>query len=257
MISSTTNVQLKNINQMNAIRCIVVEGDPAFMEQMRSFIQKVPFLQLRKVFNTPEEAYPYIKTQTVDLIFLELNHTDFNGIQLLESLGNYPNIIVTSSYENYAVKAYELNVQDYLLKPFTFYRFLKAVDKIYNKMFNFRTAGYVDDENVRRQKHYIFVRTKYKMQKIELNDIYYIQGLSNYLIIKTSNETIYTLLRFPQLMNHLPEDQFLRVHRSYIIALDKIEYIHKNKIKIGDNLIPLGESYKQLFFDYLEKHELL
>ena len=242
---------------MNVIQCIIVEEDATSTQQMKSFIQKVPFLRLRNVFYTPEEAYPYIKTQPVDLIFLELNNVDFNGIQLLESLGTYPNIIITSLYDDYAVKAYELNVQDYLLKPFTFHRFIKAVDKIYDKMFNFHAVGYTDNENIQRQKHYIFVRTQYKMQKVKLDDIYYIQGLSNYLIIKTSTETIYTLLRFPQIMNHLPENQFLRIHRSYIIAIDKIEYIHKNKIKIDDHLIPLGESYKQLFYDYLEKHELI
>ena len=242
---------------MNIIRCIVVEAEPASVEQMKSSIQKVPFLQLRKVFNSPEEAYPYIKTQPVDLIFLDLNHADFNGIQLLESLENYPNVIVTSAYEDFAVKAYELNVQDYLLKPFTFHRFVKAVNRIYNNMFENGATGLSGNAHIHRQKHYIFVRTQYKMQKVRLDDIQYIQGLSNYLIIKTNTETIYTLLRFPQIMHHLPEDQFIRIHRSYIIAVDKIEYIHKNKVKIDDHMIPLGESYKQLFYDYLEKNELI
>jgi DNA-binding LytR/AlgR family response regulator len=227
------------------------------VEKMKSSIQKVPFLQLRKDFNSPEEAYPYIKTQPVDLIFLDLNHDDFNGIQLLESLENYPNVIVTSAFEDFAVKAYELNVQDYLLKPFTFHRFVKAVNRIYNKMFETDAVRPAGNAHIQRQKHYIFVRTQYKMQKVRLDDIHYVQGLSNYLIIKTTTETIYTLLRFPQIMNHLPEDRFLRIHRSYIIAVDKIEYIHKNKVKIDDHMIPLGESYKQLFYDYLEKHELI
>jgi DNA-binding LytR/AlgR family response regulator len=243
---------------MNTIGCIVVDNDVHSAELTSSYIHKIPFLNLIENFKSTCEAYTYIKTHPVDLIFLDIAIEDgeLTGTQLLESVGGNLHVIVTSVNRNYAIKAFELEVEDYLLKPFEFHRFVRSVNRVYDKMFANNTIKYSNNELDSAHKNYIFVRTKHRMQKINFEDIYYIQALSNYLIIKTADETIYTLQRLPAFLKYLPEDDFVRIHRSYVIAIGKIEYIHKNKVKIGERLIPLGESYKQLFYDFLKNHEL-
>jgi DNA-binding LytR/AlgR family response regulator len=178
---------------------------------------------------------------------------------LLEALQKRPYVIITTGYQEYSLKAYELNVQDYLLKPYTFDRFVRAVNRIYDLMFvaHSRANPGVGSGQAVAIKDYFFVRNNYKMLKVRFCDIQYIQGLSNYLIIKTNNEAVFTLQGFREILSLLPSDRFMRVHRSYVVALDKIDYIQKNKIKIGDQMIPIGESYKQIFMEHLRRYHLI
>jgi len=244
---------------MDAIQCIIVEDDSGAQEKLKFYISKIPFLRIRKSFLNAHEAFAYLKTHPVDLVFLDLMMEEFNGIQLLESLDKRPYVIITSGHDKYALQAYELNVQDYLLKPFSFERFVKAVNRVYDLMFQNPREFPVPAENGEplRGKDYFFVRHNYKMLKVCFSEIDYIQGLSNYLIIKTSSGPVFTLQGFSEISTMLPSDRFIRVHRSYIIALDKIEYIQKNKVKIGDRMIPIGESYKQMFMGHLKSHHLM
>ena len=244
---------------MDSIHCMIVEDDPGAQEKLRCYTDKIPFLKVRKSFLNAHEAFVYMKTHPVDLVFLDLMMEDFNGIQLLESLDKRPYVIITSGYDQYAMKAYELNVQDYLLKPFSFERFVKAVNRVYDLMFQNapRPTHAISNEKIPRGKDYFFVRHNYKMLKVEFSEIDYIQGLSNYLIIKTPSGPVFTLQGFDEISTMLPADRFVRIHRSYIIALDKIEYIQKNKVKIGDHLIPIGESYKQAFMNHLKSHHMM
>lgn len=238
---------------------MIVEDDSGAQEKLKFYISKIPFLRLRKSFLNAHEAFAYLKTHPVDLVFLDLMMEDFTGIQLLESLDKRPHVIITSAHDKYALQAYELNVQDYLLKPFSFERFVKAVNRIYDMMFPNTQMPIAPSSNGEpvRGKDYFFVRHNYKMLKVCFSEIDYIQGLSNYLIIKTPSGPVFTLQGFNEISSLLPADRFIRVHRSYIIALEKIEFIQKNKVKIGERMIPIGESYKQMFMSHLKSQHLI
>ena len=244
---------------METIQSILVDDDPGDQQKLKFYIDRMPFVKLKKSFTNAREAFAFLKAHPVDLVFLDLMMDEFSGLQLLESLQNRPYVIITTGYQEYTLKAYELNVQDYLLKPYSFDRFVRAVNRIYDLMVLNQNNGDPADKPAGPMpcKDYFFVRNNYKMLKVRFCDIYYIQGLSNYLIIKTNNGSIFTLQGFKEILSLLPADQFMRVHRSYVIALDKIEYIQKNKIKIGDHMIPIGESYKQMFMEHLRRYHLI
>lgn len=163
----------------------------------------------------------------------------FNGLQLLESLQTHPKIIIVSAYSQYAINGFEYNVSDYLLKPYSFERFLKAIDKIQSEL------------SVVHTKTYLFVKTEYRMEKINFQDILYIEGMGAYLRIVTLTSKIMTLQSFAQIEQQLPSDNFRRVHKSYVVALDKINSIERNVIVIGSEHIPIGKSYMDDFYQYI------
>lgn len=171
-----------------------------------------------------------------------------SGIQFLESLQNKPKVIITSAYDEYALKGYELEVADYLLKPFTFERFLKSIDKVYNQYYE--TASNSSND-------YIFVKTEYRLEKIVIKDILYIQGMKDYLQIHTIDRKIMTLQTFKNLLEILPQINFQRVHNSYIVSISKIESIERNRIRIGKGLIPISDSYKDKFYGILKERKIL
>jgi DNA-binding LytR/AlgR family response regulator len=184
---------------------------------------------------------------------------ELNGIDFIESLNEVPYFIFTTSYDQYALKAFELQATDYLQKPITFKRFMKAVDRVFKLKFSKNSSLPTNDSGEVKSdvKDFTFIKTKYKMQKLVFDDILYIKGMNNYLIIKTRNETLYTIQSFAQITKVLPENNFIRVHKSYIIAIDKIEIIGKNQVIINEDNIPIGESYKEFFFNFLRKQKLV
>ena len=230
------------------INCIAIEDEPLALKKIKKYIEQVAYLNLLEGFNNALNAIGYLKNNTVDLIFLDIRMKKISGIQFLESLQNRPKVIITSAYDEYALKGYELDVADYLLKPFAFERFLKSVDKVYNQM------------NVLKNNttnNYIFVKTEYRIEKIILKDILYIQGMKDYLQIHTIDRKIMTLQTFKNLMEILPPNDFQRVHNSYIVAMSKIENIERNRIRIGENLIPISDSYKDKFYEILKERKIL
>lgn len=182
------------------------------------------------------------------MIFLDIRMKKLSGIQFLESLQIKPKVIITSAYDEYALKGYELDVADYLLKPFTFERFLKSVDKVYNQL-----SVLMNDSS----NDYIFVKTEYRIEKVEIKDILYIQGMKDYLRIHTTNRKIMTLQTFKNLLEILPQADFQRVHNSYVVSISKIENIERNRIRIGKDLIPISDSYKDKFFGILNERKIL
>ena len=170
------------------------------------------------------------------------------GIQFLESLKSKPKVIITSAYDEYALKGYELDISDYLLKPFSFDRFLKSAEKVYNELSN---------KNIGQNPDYVFVKTEYRIEKIELKRILYIQGMKDYLQICTADKKVMTLQTFKNLAQILPKNEFVRVHNSYIVSISKIESIERNRIKIGDDLIPISDSYKGGFYELLNEKKFL
>lgn len=223
------------------IDCIIVEDEPIALERVRLFVLKIPYLNLAATFNSSIEAVGFLKTNPVDLIFLDIEMDGLNGIQLLESLGRTPQIIITTAYEKYALKGYELKIADYLLKPFQFDRFLKATEKVYDALNTSKNTA----------KDYFFVKTEYRIEKVFIKDVLLIEGMSDYRYIKTEKGNIMTLQTFGELETLLPKAKICRVHKSYMVAVDKIESIERNRIKIKDTLIPVSETYKTDFYAML------
>lgn len=230
------------------INCIAIEDEPLALKKIKAFIEQVDFLNLMGGFNNAVDAMGFLKTNSVDLIFLDVRMKKLSGIQFLESLQIRPKVIITSAYDEYALKGYELDVADYLLKPFTFERFLKSVDKVYNQI-NSIESGYSND--------YIFVKTEYRIEKVEINDILYIQGMKDYLQIHTTDRKIMTLQTFRNLLEILPQINFQRVHNSYVVSISKIDNIERNRIRIGKEFIPISDSYKDKFFGILKEKKIL
>ena len=248
---------------MSKINCIIIDDDRDCIEILKTYVQKIDFLNLVKTFQNPFDALNYLETNKTDLIFLDIMMDELTGIDLIESLNEVPHFIFTTSTEKYAVKAFELQATDYLTKPIKFKRLMKAVDLVYRiKYTEYNTpalgrARSNGEKNDIGNKKFTFIKTKYKMQKLLFDDILYIKGLNNYLIIKTKNEILYTIQSFNQITKVLPSANFIRIHKSYIIAVDEIDIIGKNQVVINEENIPIGESYKEYFFNYLKKHNLM
>jgi len=223
------------------INCIIIEDEPLAMQRLRDFVLKVPFLNLQHCFDNAMEAIGFLKTEQVDLLFLDIQMDGFTGIQLLESLNKMPAVIITTAFDKYALKGFDLNVADYLLKPYTFERFMQAVARVYDKL----SAGN------KTNKEFIFVKAEHRLEKINLADMLYIEGMRDYRCIYLSEKRIMTLQTFSDLEQELPS-KFCRVHKSFIVALDKIESIERDRIKIENKLIPISETYKESFYKLIK-----
>ena len=218
------------------INCIIVDDTPLAVEKLESFIVQVPLLNLMQSFNNGLDAITYMHTHNVGLVFLDIQMEQFTGLQFMEALQYRPKIIIVSAYSQYAVQGFDNNVTDYLLKPYSFERFLKAVDKAQSEL------------SSKIEKDYMFIKTEYRMERVNFADILYIEGMGAYLQIVTKEAKIMTLLSFLQVSQLLPKDNFIRTHKSYIVAVDKIDNIERNTIKIGKKLISIGKSYQDEFY---------
>ena len=227
---------------MDRYSCIIIEDEPLALMRTSDFVSKIPFLNLSGTFDNSINGLFYLKSNKVDLLFLDINMDELSGIELLESSRIDSQVIITTAYQEYALKGYELNVTDYLLKPFTFDRFLKAVNKAQDNL-----ANRVSDA----QPDFIFVKTEYRLEKIMLNEIVYIEGMRDYRRIHTVNKRVMTLQNFSEFEKLIPSSIVCRVHKSYMVALNKIVSIERNRIKIADQLIPVSETYKEVFYQFV------
>ncbi|MBC7418627.1 MAG: response regulator transcription factor [Pedobacter sp.] len=239
------------------INCIVVDDEPLALDILVDYISKIPFLTLIKRCENPLEALDLVQAGNIDLVFLDIQMPELTGIQFLKIAGNKCSFILTTAYQEYALESYDLNVADYLLKPIAFDRFYKAVEKVHNKQ---TTNKQVVPQTPHASQEvaptvasnpiqdFIFVKTEHKIQKIYLNDVLYIEGLKDYISIFTSEERVITLQSMKKMEESLPERQFIRVHKSYIVSIDKIESIERSRIKICDKIIPIGDTYRDAFF---------
>lgn len=222
------------------MNCILVEDEPLAAEKLTGFIRQVPFLKLEGSFDNAIEGLHYLKSNSTDLVFLDIQMDKLTGIQMLEILSPKPYIIITSAYSDYALKGYELCVTDYLLKPYPFERFLASVNRVY-------------DDFCRKEPKEIptqlFVKTEYRLENVLLDDILYIEGMQNYLQIHLTDCKVCTKQSFSAILEQLPTSRFIQVHKSYIVPFSKIQSIEHNRIKIAGVLIPIGEAYKKPFFE--------
>lgn len=230
------------------ITCVIIDDEPLAAELLQSYVDREPQLRLLGTFNDAQNGADFIRSNKVDLIFLDIQMPHVNGIQLLKSLENPPMVIFTTAYSEYAAEGFELDAIDYLLKPFDIKRFQRAVTKAceYHKSLSKTEA----DSNP-----YIFIKSEYQVIKINYDDIRYIEALDDYIKIYTTNaRPILTLMTLKTITEKLPADKFARVHRSYIISLSKIESVRNKRIRIGEIEIPIGSSYAENITKVLDKY---
>ena len=239
------------------INCIAVDDEPLALEIIKDYSAKVPFMNLMKTFDNAIDTMEYLRNNRVDLILLDIQMEDLTGIQLLKALNVKPYVIMTTAYDNYAVQGYDLDVTDYLLKPISFERFFKGVNKVYDRMQNELNATegkpVVMYPTETTEKDYFFVKTETHIEKVTASEVLYIEGMGDYWRIVTKNKRIMTLMNARGMEDVLPEHQFCRVHRSYFVAIGKIESVERKHIKIADQRIPIGDTYQKNFFDIIEK----
>ncbi|MDO5981369.1 LytR/AlgR family response regulator transcription factor [Flavivirga spongiicola] len=224
---------------MEKYSCIIIEDEPLALERTKDFVTKIPFLNLCATFDNALNGLAYLKANNIDILFLDINMDELSGIELLENSKITSQVIVTTAYQEYALKGYELNITDYLLKPFTFNRFLQAVNKAQENL---------SKNNLGTTNNFIFVKTENRLEKITLTNIVYIEGMRDYRRIHTVDKKIMTLQNFKELEQIIPSSIVCRVHKSYMVALNKIDSIERSRIKISDQLIPISETYKEYFF---------
>lgn len=239
------------------IRCLIVDDEPLALHILEDYISKIPFLQLVKATTNPIEALTLVQEKLVDLVFLDVQMPELTGIQFLRIANGKAKVILTTAYPQYALEGYELDVIDYLLKPIAFDRFFKSVQKAQGVLQP--AAAPVQQEPAQKQQKqndflsdFIFVKTEHKIQKVYLNDILFIEGLKDYISIFTPAERIITLQNMKKMEDALPERNFIRVHKSYIVSINKIDSIERSRIFIGDKIIPVGDTYREEFFKIVD-----
>lgn len=241
------------------LKCIAIDDEPLALEIITAYIEKVPFLKLLRTFDNAIDSIDFLRKNKVDLMFLDIEMESLSGIQLIHALKERPEVIFTTAYDSYAVEGFELDAADYLLKPISFERFVKSVDKVYNKLVTpkSRPESPAQTPKVGSQGNFIFVKTENRLQKVAFSEILYIEGQGDYLKIVTTTARIMTLQNFKKFEETLPRENFIRVHKSYLVAMNKIESITRNRIKIGNALIPVSDSYKNAFFEAIARKGLL
>jgi two-component system, LytTR family, response regulator len=231
------------------INCIAIDDEPLALSKLEGFISRVPDLKLVRTFDNAIEAVVWLKGNHADLIFLDIQMEQLTGIQFLEVTGTTSSIIITSAYDQYAIKGFELNVTDYILKPFSFQRFLQAVSKVIDQVSLNKNSRSSSSGN----EGFIFVKTEYRLERVDIGQILYIEGMKDYLRIICNDKKIMTLQSFSKIEESLPKARFCRVHKSFIVSIDKIKSIERNVIVIAGQRIPVSNTYRESFFSRIKQ----
>lgn len=231
------------------VKCLIVDDEPLAIEVIKAHIEKIDSLEIVSTCQNAIEAFEVLKSKKIDLIFLDIQMPGMTGTELLRSLHNPPKVIMTTAYREYAIESYELDVVDYLLKPISFERFFKAI----NKYFQSVTDDVIihSPSSVPCEEGFIYIRSNKKVFKILLRDILYVESLKDYLRIYTHNKPVVTKYTISAFEERLPANQFVRIHRSFIVSLDHISSFTANTIEVADKELPIGRSYKQQVFKTL------
>lgn len=226
------------------MKAIAIDDEPIALGIVRSHASKVPFLELKEIFTNPFNALNYLQQEPVDLIFLDIKMPDISGIDFFNSLNKKPLVIFTTAYSEYAVTSFELDAIDYLLKPFSLARFIKACNKAH-ELYQLRANA--------EAKDYLFLKTGYEQVKVYFDDIYYLEAAGNYVSFVLRNKKLLSRMTINESEEVLPVNKFIRIHRSFITALSKIDKIEKHQVYINGFNIPIGISYSQNIFEHLKK----
>ena len=237
--------------------CVIVEDEPLARNLLVEYVRKVPTLNLIEACSSGIAALEVLRKNSVDILFLDVQMPELTGISLLKVLRKRPLVIMTTAYSEYALEGYELDVVDYLLKPITFERFLRAVDKA-TRMKVQRAIPVAEGAKPTppTEQPFVFVKDGTKLVKVVFNDILYVEGLKDYITIHTKTQKIVSLQRLKSLEDQLPPDKFIRIHNSFIVALNSIDVVHKNNVQVRTAMLPIGETYKKTFREFIENKRM-
>lgn len=226
------------------MKAIAVDDEPIALEIIRSHAAKVPFLELKAEFTDAFKALEYLQKEPVDLIFLDIKMPDISGIEFFNSLPKKPLLIFTTAYTEHAVTSFEMDAVDYLLKPFSLARFIKGCNKAF-ELYNFRNTSETTD--------HLYVKTGYEQLKVLYEDILYLEAAGNYVTFVLKDKNILSRSTFIEAASLLPSDKFVRVHRSYLVAINKIDKVERHQVTVNNLKIPVSEAYSQNLAAVLKK----
>ena len=231
------------------IRCLAIDDEPLALRQLASYIEKIPFLELVESCESALDANAVMEREPIDAIFIDINMPDLNGMDFVKSLTSPPMVVFTTAYSEYAIDGFKVDAVDYLLKPFGLADFQRAANKVKARydLMNTAVVSTVDEDNA------IFLKTEYKVVRLSISDIRYVEGMSEYLKIHVEGQPkpLIVLLSMKKMEERLP-NFFMRIHRSYIINLKKIQEVNKNRVIMDrDTWLPIGDNYKEQFQDYI------
>lgn len=237
------------------ITCVIVDDEPMALNLVESYVEKTPFLVLKKKCSSAIEAMEFLKDTPVDLLFLDIQMPDLTGIEFSKMLPKETRVIFTTAFDQYALEGFKVEALDYLLKPFDYAEFLSAANKA-NEWFSLVKAK--KQTLLSEEKEFLFVKSEYKQLRIKLANVLYFEGLKDYIKIwlKDNPKPILTLMSLKSLQEELPETQFMRVHRSFIVSLKNIEVIERSQIIINNNRITVSEQYKENFLAFVNNNSL-
>lgn len=238
------------------IKCLAIDDEPLALQQISAYIDRTPFLEKVALCNSAFDALKYTDKQTVDLMFVDINMPDLNGLDFVKSLKNKPYIIFTTAYSEHAIDGFRVDAVDYILKPIAYNDFLAGVNKVKDRM----VLQKPDDEKnaVSTNKESLFVKSEYKLIRIDFNEIKYIESANEYIKIYLDNgQVITTLVRLKSIEAELPSAKFMRVHRSFIVNLDKVKIVERNRIVFDKVYVPIGDQYKEDFQQFVDKSFLV
>ena len=239
------------------IRCIAIDDEPLSLAQIAKYIEKIPYLELVGKCRDALEAIKILDETQVDLMFVDINMPDLNGLDFVRSLTVRPKIVFTTAYSEYAIDGYKVEAVDYLLKPFSFQDLLCAADRA-RKLIEEKSVEDNKLQEMSVQDTTLFVKSDYRITRIELSDIKYVESMGEYLriFLESQPKPLMPLMSMKRMEEILPEKTFMRVHRSYIVNMEKIQEISRMRIIFDDVYIPVGDNYKQKFMDYINEHSI-
>ncbi len=237
------------------MKCVILDDEPLAVDLLTSYINETDNLQLAFASTNAFEAIQYIQKNDVDIVFLDMQMPELTGIQVLKIIGVGYKVIFTTAYIDYALDGYEFNITDYLLKPISFERFTKAIEKINQNNIVSKESKH-GNHGIGSNDDFIFIKSDSKMIKINLRNILFIEGLKDYLSIQTDNEKLITLQNLKTFEQYLNQQHFMRVHKSFIVALNKIDTLERNRIFIGEYVVPIGDTYRDAFLKRIEGNKI-
>lgn len=235
------------------LRCIIIDDEPLAIDLLKSYVNQTPYLELVATFENPLSALETIRSENIDLLYLDVNMPQITGLEFSKTLPQYTRVIFTTAYEQYALEGFRLNALDYLLKPISYPEFLTASNKAEEW---FKLTSSAKDKTQEASPSSIFIKSGYRMEKLYLDQILYIENQKDYVKFHLEGvaEPVSSLMSMQSLEEKLSSRQFMRVHRSFIVNLDKVKTIERNCIVFGKEYIPVSDSYKERFMEFLSKH---
>lgn len=239
------------------MNCIIIDDEPLALDLIKSYVEKTPMLNLEETFTNPFKALSFLIDNDVDLIFLDINMPELSGLQLLNSLSKKPLVIFTTAYPEFGAESYEYDAVDYLLKPINYVRFLKSVTKALDIFKgkgseNVSQSSVASSSDIQKENH-ILIKSSTKLHKIDIDEILYIEGAGNYWSFQLKDKKILSLFTYNEILGLLPGEEFVRIHRSFIVPKSKISVIERHQVTINGKTLPIGLTFREHFSKFIHK----